>query len=73
MSIPMTEYNDDQYIKWNVNKHYFEKIVFPFTYIPQGRPSDSKVIRVLARDIDEPTELVKMFRKGVIDPCTGMA
>jgi len=43
---------------------------FPFTYIPQGRPTDSRFIRVLAGEIEEPELLVKMFRKGIVDPCT---
>lgn len=73
MSIPLAEYNADQLVKWGVNKTSFAQLVFPFSYTPQGRPSESKAIRVLASDIDEPSILVKMFRKGVVDPCTGMA
>jgi len=56
-----------------VDKFEFEKMVFPFTYIPQGRPSESRTIRVLAGEIDEPELLVKMFRKGVNDLISGQA
>lgn len=73
LSVNVDAQNPDQFIKWGVDKFEFEKMVFPFTYIPQGRPSESRTIRVLAGEIDEPELLVKMFRKGVNDLISGQA